>query len=178
MVAPEGTFPKIKGDILFPSEVNRFAGAGRFLDAGSTAFIPSGTGFTLAGSFVIDGGTIGNPGRINILYSTKATDSPNNAVQIEISGVSANLIVNVGNALDIGPIQGIVSAVIGSPFLSMMRLTGNGAPVTDTAAERLSMAISGNIDVSSNMVVKFYDKHSTTGSNQIWWFATSDGVGF
>ena len=51
----EGVFPKADGAILFSTEANRFAGAGRSVVIGSTAIdtATSGTAFVTLGSVVI-----------------------------------------------------------------------------------------------------------------------------
>jgi len=49
-------FPKADGEIFFASEANRFAGAGRFIEIGSTQLLGSQTGV----SKIWGNGTIDN----------------------------------------------------------------------------------------------------------------------
>jgi len=51
----EGSFPKVDGDILYASEVNRFARAGGLIAAGSTASAGSSTNFQTIGSVFVSG---------------------------------------------------------------------------------------------------------------------------
>jgi hypothetical protein len=81
----EGTFPKIAGDVIYASEVNKFASR-LYATTGSTASFNSGTAIQTLGSFIIPGGTLTSPSLIDFRFRLTNIAKP----VIRCSGASAN----------------------------------------------------------------------------------------
>ena len=89
----EGDFPKAGGDIIYASEVNRFARAGELIVAGSNNFIgvPSGTNYQVAGSFFIAPGSLPSTGLVEINCNTNVQGGESVYLNLTLSGTDFGL---------------------------------------------------------------------------------------
>ncbi len=94
----EGIFPKIDGDILYASEVNRFARAGGFLLIGSTSVtVSSGTGPQVVGSWLIPANILSDPCAIYGQISINKT-STSDSIILRLSGTNTgDVSIGVGS---------------------------------------------------------------------------------
>ena len=122
-MADESEFPKIDGDILYGSEVNRFAKAGGYIKIGSgLTNLTSGTAIQEAGSVLIPAETLSNPAHLFITF--RYFKDPYDAVEtgkggaiVKVSGISTNNLIRLGSgAFQAGASYGNVNILLGSPF--------------------------------------------------------------
>src|SRR3990167_6468255 len=153
-MATEGGFPKATGDVLYSSEVNRFATSLRHFTQGSTGW-SAGVAAEVVGSTVINAGSLTNPTILTIDWMTSGV-AQNTGVNliIEISGTSAGLVTaqhNENLGLD-APIGGYSRAHLGSPmgggYLSFFNSQAD-------AAGRISRLKVDNFMPGSTVVIKF-----------------------
>lgn len=174
----QNVFPKIDGDIQYASEVNRFAQSGKFIAAGSTPTLISGTAFQVLGSFVMSG--LSAPVEIDIFCTTKqlATDF----LTFQLSGLSANATLVAGSNMNTGSATYDFKAIIGSPFFGVMNTIVyalNDAASSDTAVNRIkySNGIVNNLDTVSPFVL--FLGGNFTGSTSVYnYMITTKGVGY
>jgi hypothetical protein len=97
-MAAEGTFPKVDGDVLYASEVNKFR-MNEFIAAGSTITVQSGAGVQELGSVVINKSGLSIPCCLNIYYKTieNAGENARTEFQIMISGANGNSTISCGS---------------------------------------------------------------------------------
>lgn len=84
----EGTFPKVDGDILYASEVNKNFKAGQYLLNGSFPYITPGSleVYTSIGSFIVSGQYIPANGVLTMTYITKREPAKYSDISIVVSG--------------------------------------------------------------------------------------------
>lgn len=115
----EGDLPKVNGDILYASEVNRFAGAPQFLFIGSTINVGSQTALQNAGSLVIGAGSLSNPAHINMYGSWNVNSAQVTNFRLHISGINRNVTYTMpgsnanAQTLDYFTFDGIIGSPIG-----------------------------------------------------------------
>ena len=87
----EGVFSKADGEILYASEVNRFArGGGVIGTITPSANLASGTAYTDIGSIVIGAGSLTNPCFIQFTSFLNRGFDGSGAMQVQLSGGTAN----------------------------------------------------------------------------------------
>lgn len=171
----EGVFPKVDGDVLYASEVNRFARAGRFITISGTPVALSGTGYQTLGSVLIGAGSLSNPCHINITYwfgrDSTGTDqifSP----RIRISGLSSyssgNILFSGTNAVSAS--EGTCDIMLGSPGSGIIIHKGfgintNANDLFDNApSTRISKNNIDNFNTGSPVVIFFDAQNAGAGS--------------
>lgn len=128
-MALEGAFPKTDGDIAYASEANRYATAGRFITAGSTAILASGTNTgSVIGSILINAGSLANYSAMYMPFIT--TLGSQNNFRIALSGTTQG--ENGGNYIEAGSnsrgqnnYNGFFTATLGSPGLGFIMIQTN-----------------------------------------------------
>lgn len=161
----EGEFPKTDGAILFASEANRFASAGKFFVAGSIINLISGTALQTAGSVLISAGSLGNPCILNVDFRNERPIT--SQTQIQISGASTNFSFDIGS----GPAGTVrhtrASLFLGSPFIGMSQVVSYRAGIdNDTDASNtilFSTPSFSNLDPTAQVVIFFKLKTDGTG---------------
>jgi len=146
----EGTFPKVDGDILYASEVNRFASAGRGFYIGS-GVIGSATAYQNLGSVVIGPGSLSNPCLlvVDVMMAT-------NAIKVQISGLAANNYVEISGATSTSIFMS-ARATLGSPYPG--RILGIASPDATQINAKSNSALLGatstinHLDTGSTVVV-------------------------
>ncbi len=149
----EGVFPKTDGDILFPSETNRFASAGQFIATGSFVTIGSQTATQDFGSVVITAGSLSNPFTLyGTLYHTNA--ATRNNLRIMVSGVGVNRTIVHGSGTANRFIN--FNVLAGSPFNGALQQELFGISVGGADGNRKHAANTLNdLDPGSDIVILF-----------------------
>lgn len=155
----EGVFPKVGGDIIYASEVNRFAGAGRFLSAGSFATIGSATASQDIGSIFIGTGSLTNP--CSLFCDIFVTHNGRDSLKMTISGTGGNGNITLGSTID-GTSFIHYDILIGSPSTSFIigkeikdTLTNISPSVAGNIVYSTNQLTTGNVDPTQNTVVLF-----------------------
>ena len=151
----EGVFPKIGGDVIYASEVNRFAGAGRFCGIGSFVIEASGAAYQL-GSVVIGAGNLTNPCGLTIdwypEYQTRA-------IKLEVSGASGNGAITHTHPTDSNLQAMVCSAQLGSPYIGYLHgfstFSHDKAELYNYTTNFGGISIA-QLDTTKDVCIKFY----------------------
>ena len=168
MPTAQNVFPKIGGDPLYYTEANRFAGAGQFISMGSTGIIGSQTADAVAGSILINAGSLSNPAHliIDALVTRAATPI---GVLISISGLSSNGLINVGSNIDTTQIIVHCDITAGSIFNGLMRAEARRSATTNvdyiTDRSKYTAATTSSLHTGSPVVISFGFRENTGNSN-------------
>jgi len=158
---PEGIFPKSDGNILFGTEVNRFASAGRYVEIGSTGAATSGTAAQEIGSIVINVGSLSNPA--HIMMDFKINKNAQDLLSIRISGISANQQIVCGSRTPAN--VGRYSAVVGSIFPGLHEMTlwqdGNNRSILGGQNMMWATGLVNQLDTNDTVVLKIGGTYST-----------------
>lgn len=162
-MANEGEFPKNDGDFIYASEVNRCAGAGRFLGAGSTIWITSGTAYQDMGSIVVGAGSVTNPGIVTLDFRTSNVPDVF-GLHIILSGATANGAIGIhsGAGMTNEPFHTHFKALVGSPLSGCIIAQSFGTALWDNTTQTSSSNDLKNFDLSQQFVILI--RGVTTGS--------------
>lgn len=166
MVA-EGVFPKINGDILYASEVNRFANAGRLIAVGS-GFSAVGTGVSDIGmgSFVFEAGSFTLPVHLCATFNVLIADS----LRIRVSGIGMNMTHVLGSSTIFADDKIIkVDALLGSPLNGFIQTTSfprgySRQPYSTTDNIESVLTELNNLDLGSPFVLLIQNAEATSGA--------------
>ena len=165
MVA-EGVFPKADGDIIYTSEINRFASAGRFLSMGSTILSTSGTASQIIGSVLVGAGSLSTNSQI--LLNMNITKGSQDVVTVMFSGISTNFSLTAGSSSSVAHPNGQLTALLGSPLgcsaVLMMHTNGNNFSLTSTEQISWSAGTATSFDAGSAFIVSFQGIYSNNTS--------------
>lgn len=162
----EGVFPKIDGDVLYASEANRFAGAGRALFAGS---FPSISATGEMGSIVIGAGSLSNSAWIQGFMKVGMGDTQNILV-LRVSGAQGyNTGMGLGSNVHNGNILVTIDMLLGSPSAAnIMAVTSRAQDAMSTASiQHASSALSNNTNIADSGLVIFFGGSIIAGAMTI-----------
>ncbi len=155
----EGTFPKIDGDILYGSEVNKFNNAGEFLKIGSTLSVGSATIIQTAGSVLIPAGSLSNPCHLQINFLNNIGASAITQNIIGVSGTSGSITLSAGSNIGRDFRFGRANIFIGSPMSGCGALQVQGGDiqfdVVNGGIFQVDGDLASNIDPSEPLVIFF-----------------------
>ncbi|MCH7519765.1 MAG: hypothetical protein IH964_12170 [Candidatus Dadabacteria bacterium] len=121
----EGDFPKSTGNVLFASEVNRLAGAGRaFGWTSGLDNLTSGTDFQDLGSVVISAGSLSNPALIIADLFVNTFQGVSRKIKWIISGASSNTSIQSTTPFG-GNLYSQIRAFTGSPVNGFFSVTSD-----------------------------------------------------
>lgn len=182
----EGTFPKVDGDILYASEVNRFSQAGVGLGVGYGAIFSSGNTWNELGSVVI------NPNRLDpsgtmlcVEYETlvqhNSGDNQPLAYRLIISGASRNTSISLGShdatssAAYIGTAK-ILIPISGNVGYSLLTVLGNNQTNIGTTGVYAEGYLTRGLTtplLTGSIVLRFQGMTGYGGNEGLMWYHVS-----
>lgn len=133
----QDTFPKVDGDVLYASEINRFSRAPQFITISNTSglTLASGTDYQNAGSVLIGVGSLSNPCSLSIFGLCVGYGAAATALKIQFSGLSGNAEVTMNDDSALTDFFYKGDILLGSPFgNSLAGMKFNYATVDTDAA--------------------------------------------
>jgi len=163
----QDSFPKVPGDILYDTEVNRFAYAPRFILIGSGPNLGSTTNVQTLGSILINTGSVSNPCQINIESRNDKADTT--VIYWTFSGAQGNQTVSAGSGLT-GVNTQSVSVILGSPFMNKLQVISMAGGLGDAAqGQQIQKNVTGSshFNTGSPFVI-FWNILNGVASGNIW----------
>jgi hypothetical protein len=174
-MAIDGQFPKINGDVLYASEVNRFSTLGTILGIGSTGFVGSATAMQTVGS-VVCSGISANMAFIDVAYiaGKDAGGVQSLASQLTFSGTvllgSCSIYTDSGYDGAYISTSKLVLKSVGSGFVTTIAYpigglySDNNSGNIGTMKSSSKMTGFGNINIGSPFAI-FFQLRTTSNAN-------------